>query len=169
MHARVGDHLVVAAPNTSAVTRDGEVVETRGPDGGPPYVIRWSDGHEGLLYPGPGALLRVEHAVQPAGCEAQPASPSQDRPGHVRDWHVRVSIFERGNDTDANVVLLADSPVHLTAQGHARRSTDDLQVPEIGDEVAVARALRRLADRLLQTAEGDISAMTGEEHVTVRG
>jgi hypothetical protein len=169
MHARVGDHLVVAAPNTSAVTRDGEVVETRGPDGGPPYVIRWSDGHEGLLYPGPGALLRVEHAAHPAGSEAEPASPSQDRPGHVRDWHVRVSIFERGNDTDANVVLLADSPVHLTAQGHARRSTDDLQVPEIGDEVAVARALRRLADRLLQTAEGDISAMTGEEHVTVRG
>lgn len=163
MHARIGDHLVVAAPNTSAATRDGEVLDTRGPDGGPPYIVRWSDGHEGLYYPGPGALLRVEHEG-----EASSSSPGDDVPAHVRDWHVRVSIFERGNDTDANVVLLADSPVHLTAEGHARRSTDDLLVPEIGDEVAVARALRRLADRLLATAEGDISAMTGEKEVAVK-
>ena len=84
----------------------------------------------------------------------------------MREWHVR-RIFERGDDTDANVVLLADAPQHLTAQGHARRS-DDISVPEIGDEVAVARALRRLADRLLDTAEQDISGVTGEEHVTLK-
>jgi hypothetical protein len=36
-------------------------------------------------------------------------------------------------------------------------------VPEIGDEVAVSRALRHLADKLLETAEGDVSTMTGEE------
>lgn len=53
-------------------------------------------------------------------------------------------------------------------RGHARRSTDDISVPEIGDEVAVARALRRLADRLLDTAEQDISGVTGEEHVTLK-
>ena len=86
----------------------------------------------------------------------------------MREWHVRISIFERGNVTDANVVLVADAPQHLSAQGHARRSTDDLFVPEIGDEVAVARALRRLSDRLLGTAEQDIASMTGEEHVTVK-
>ena len=84
------------------------------------------------------------------------------------EWHVRISIFERGDDTDANVVLLADAPQHRTAQGHARRSTDDISVPGIGDEVAVARALRRLADRLLDVALEDISGVTGEEHVTLK-
>ena len=54
MHARPGDHLVLAAPHTSGATRDGEVLEARGPDGAPPYLVRWSDGHEGLFYPGPG-------------------------------------------------------------------------------------------------------------------
>ena len=35
--------------------RDGEVIEVRGDDGAPPYVVRWSDGHEGLTFPGPDA------------------------------------------------------------------------------------------------------------------
>jgi len=35
-------------------------------------------------------------------------------------------------------------------------------VPEIGDEVAVARALRRLADQLIETAEQDLEAVTGQ-------
>jgi len=32
--------------------REGEIVEVRGQDGAPPYVVRWTDGHEGLTYPG---------------------------------------------------------------------------------------------------------------------
>jgi hypothetical protein len=167
MHARPGDRLVLAAPHESGATRDGEVLEARGPDGAPPYLVRWSDGREGLFYPGPGSLLRVGHSE--AAGSSEEAAHAVDRPAdHVRDWHVRISIFERGDDTDANVVLLADAPEHLTAHGHAERSTSDLSVPEIGDEVAVARALRRLADRLLEAAEEDISGMTGEEHVTVK-
>jgi hypothetical protein len=147
MRARPGDRIVLAAPHTSEATRDGDVLEARGPDGGPPYVVRWSDGHEGLLYPGPGALLHVgshDRAKTPVTAPEPSVVPG---PGHVRDWHIRISIFERGDETDANVVLLADAPQHLTAHGHTRRSTSDLPVPEIGDEVAVARALRRLADR----------------------
>lgn len=35
-------------------------------------------------------------------------------------------------------------------------------MPEIGDEVAVARALRHLADQLLDTAAQDLEAVTGE-------
>ena len=150
------------------------MVEARGPDGGPPYVVRWSDGHEGLFYPGPGALLRVGEHAQPEPPPAAPAPSAPEAsagegPGHVRDWHIQVSIFERGDDTDASVVLLADALQHLTAHGHTRRSTSDLPVPEIGDEVAVARALRRLADRLFETAAADISDVTGEQNVTLKG
>jgi hypothetical protein len=55
MQAKVGDHLVVEGRKVGAQRREGEVVEVRGADGAPPYVVRWSDGHEGLSFPGPDA------------------------------------------------------------------------------------------------------------------
>jgi Domain of unknown function (DUF1918) len=58
--AAVGDRLVVNATHVDGPTRDGEVVEVRGRDGGPPYLVRWSDGHEGLFFPGPDAVVRHE-------------------------------------------------------------------------------------------------------------
>jgi hypothetical protein len=60
MHAKVGDRLVVEGAHVDAPRREGEVVEVRGKDGQPPYVVKWSDGHEGLTFPGPDA-----HVVQP--------------------------------------------------------------------------------------------------------
>jgi hypothetical protein len=58
MRAIVGDRLVINATHVDGPVRDGEVVEVRGKDGEPPYVVRWSDGHEGLVYPGPDAVVR---------------------------------------------------------------------------------------------------------------
>jgi hypothetical protein len=175
MRAQPGDRIVLAAPHTSQSTRDGVVLEVRGLDGEPPYVVEWSDGHQGLFYPGPGAMLRVTSSMAAASETPPPTSktsqvdpPRTGRPPRVRDWHVRVSIFEQDDDTDAHVVLLSDSPQHLSAAGHSHRSSSDLPVAEIGDEVAVARALRHLADLLLHTAEQDIEGMTGERDVRVR-
>jgi hypothetical protein len=48
----VGSELVAESNKVEAAPRRGEIVEVRGADGGPPYVVRWSDGHEGLVYPG---------------------------------------------------------------------------------------------------------------------
>ena len=42
----------------------------------------------------------------------------------------------------------------------------DRDVPEIGEELATARALHALADRLLGAAVGDIAAVT-HESVTI--
>jgi hypothetical protein len=174
MRAQPGDRILLAAPHTSESTRDGVVREVRGLDGEPPYLVEWSDGHQGLFYPGPGAMLRVTSpsaaAETPLATSptSQMVSPGIGRPPRVRDWHVRVSIFEQDDDTDAHVVLISDSPQHLSAQGHSHRSASDLPVAEIGDEVAVARALRHLADLLLHTAEQDIEGMTGERDVRVR-
>jgi hypothetical protein len=58
MRAIVGDRLVINATHVDGPVRDGEVVEVRGKDGEPPYVVRWSDGHEALVYPGPDAVVR---------------------------------------------------------------------------------------------------------------
>lgn len=172
MKAHPGDRIILAASHIDQATRHGEVIEVRGKDGDPPYLIRWADGHTGLLYPGPGAILRVEaegehHAAGPGvgvDSEGQPTGVTAETgQRHVREWQVRVSIFESGDVTDANVVLLSDAPTHLTARGESHRSNGDPSVPEIGDEVAVARALRHLADQLLETATQDIEALTGED------
>lgn len=60
MHASVGDRLVVESNRVDSPRREGEIIEVRGQDGGPPYLVRWSDGHEGLTYPGADA-----HVVEP--------------------------------------------------------------------------------------------------------
>lgn len=59
MKASVGDHIAVRGSHVGEPGREGEVVEARGPDGSPPYLVRWTDGHEGLFFPGPDAI--VEH------------------------------------------------------------------------------------------------------------
>jgi hypothetical protein len=61
MQAKVGDHLVVESNRDGGHRREGEILEVRGEDGAPPYVVRWDDGHEGVSYPGPDA-----HVMHPA-------------------------------------------------------------------------------------------------------
>jgi hypothetical protein len=165
MRAHVGDRIILAAEHIDEPTRDGEVLEVRGSDGGPPYLVRWSDGHTGLIFPGPGAVLRIgEHDENGAAAAHEAASaPMEGRHEHLREWQVRVSIVESGDDTNASVVLVADDPTHLSARGTSHRSRDDVPAHRIGDEVAVARALRHLADRLIDAAERDIEVRTGEE------
>ncbi len=53
MHASVGDTIVVHGRTVDTKDRWGEVLETRGPDGGPPFLVKFADGHEGLVFPGP--------------------------------------------------------------------------------------------------------------------
>ena len=60
MRASVGDRLVIKGHVLGQPERDGEILEVRGADGGPPYLVRWDDdGHVGLLFPGPDA--EVQH------------------------------------------------------------------------------------------------------------
>jgi hypothetical protein len=62
MYAGVGDRIVIQGHHGGATFRDCEVLEVRGPNGAPPYVVRWIDsGHEAILYPGTDAV--VEHLV----------------------------------------------------------------------------------------------------------
>ncbi|MET8993381.1 DUF1918 domain-containing protein [Nonomuraea wenchangensis] len=37
--------------------RKAVIVEVRGPDGAPPYVVRFGDGHPPFVYPGPDAVV----------------------------------------------------------------------------------------------------------------
>ena len=58
MQAKVGDRIVVKGHHIGEPDRDCRVVEVRGKDGAPPYVVQWGDdGHESLFFPGPDAAV----------------------------------------------------------------------------------------------------------------
>ncbi len=57
MQAQVGDRLHVHGRTVGNVDRVGEILEVRGGDGNPPYLVRFDDGHEGLVFPGADATV----------------------------------------------------------------------------------------------------------------
>jgi Domain of unknown function (DUF1918) len=55
-----GDRIVIRGHKLGEPNRDGRVIEVHGPDGGPPYLVEWSDsGRQSLFFPGADAT--VEH------------------------------------------------------------------------------------------------------------
>jgi Domain of unknown function (DUF1918) len=64
MKARVGDELVVKGLHVGDADRRGVITEVHGEDGGPPYLVRWSDGHQSSFFPSSDTV--VEHAPLPA-------------------------------------------------------------------------------------------------------
>lgn len=57
MHAMTGDRLLVHGRTVGELDHVGEIVEVRGADGSPPYLVRHPDGHETLVFPGPDAVV----------------------------------------------------------------------------------------------------------------
>ncbi|MDV6013021.1 DUF1918 domain-containing protein [Haloechinothrix sp. LS1_15] len=53
MRASAGDRILIHGRTVGAGEQHAEIIEVRGEDGAPPYLVRFSDGHESLLYPGP--------------------------------------------------------------------------------------------------------------------
>lgn len=60
MEAAVGDRLHVHGNTVGQADRMGKIIEVRGISGGPPYVVRFDDGHTGLVYPGPDAVIETD-------------------------------------------------------------------------------------------------------------
>lgn len=80
----------------------------------------------------------------------------------TKTWHIDIYIGEHEGETHAEARLRPVQEVTLTGVGTARLNPTDRDVPEIGDELAAARALSDLAHRLLNAAAGDIEAITHE-------
>lgn len=57
MHATVGDRLHVHGRLVGNADQEAEIIEVRGADGGPPYLVRYPDGHEVLVFPGPDCVV----------------------------------------------------------------------------------------------------------------
>ncbi|QYC41855.1 hypothetical protein Nocox_21245 [Nonomuraea coxensis DSM 45129] len=65
-----------------------------------------------------------------------------------KQWTVRIFVTEDGDDTSVRAVLVTRGGGRVDGLGRARRNPADRSVPEIGDELAVARALDDLAGKL---------------------
>ena len=65
MQAQVGDRIVVRGHHVGEPDRDALVLGVQGADGAPPYRVKWSDGREGVYFPGTDA--RVLHQPGEAG------------------------------------------------------------------------------------------------------
>jgi hypothetical protein len=77
----------------------------------------------------------------------------------AKSWTVQIDIGEHEGTTRATAHLRTSDRTSLTGTGTARLNPADPDVPEIGDELAAARALSQLAHALLDAAADDISGV----------
>ena len=78
---------------------------------------------------------------------------------HVAEWHVTIYLDEQDHQTRARA-RLRTAENELVGEGSARCHPADRVVPEIGDELATARALSDLAHKLFDATVSDIEAVT---------
>jgi hypothetical protein len=83
---------------------------------------------------------------------------------HANRWTVAVFTEESDGTTRAAARLDTGTNV-ITGHGLARCNPSDRDVPEIGEELAVARALSDLAHALFDATVADLEAVTHQRAV----
>jgi len=121
MEANVGDRIVIKGHHVGEPDRDAEVIEVHGQQGGPPYVVRWSDdGHEGTFFPGPDAT--VQH-FKPHQSALVPSSEKADKEGRelaLADCLDLLDAYQVGR-----IAILTDSgPVIVPVNYRLVRASD---------------------------------------------
>ena len=108
MYARAGDVLVVSGHHLGEPPVEAEVLEAHGAEDGPPFLVRWPDGRETLVYPSSDVriLHQGESPREPAAPEPAPVAPKRTRTPRPRaraaagidDAQVRLGMLEEGVD-----------------------------------------------------------------------
>ncbi|GHB73042.1 hypothetical protein GCM10010377_74430 [Streptomyces viridiviolaceus] len=78
---------------------------------------------------------------------------------HAAEWEIRLHLFEDDEGTTTAHAVLDTGTTAFTGHGSAHCHPADTNVPEIGDELAAGRAMRNLAQQLLNIAERDIEGV----------
>lgn len=78
MRAAIGDTLHIHTNHLGLTEDFAEILEVRGSDGAPPYLVQFKDGRKRLLFPGPDAV--IESAVKLGG-EQRSSRRIHSRPG----------------------------------------------------------------------------------------
>ncbi|MEY7972194.1 DUF1876 domain-containing protein [Saccharomonospora xinjiangensis] len=87
---------------------------------------------------------------------------------HTATWTMNIVIEEHDGQTRAEAVLHKGDGTTHTGIGLAKRNPIDADVPVIGDELAVARALADLSHQLLEATATDIESVTHQPAHLVR-
>jgi hypothetical protein len=74
MQAARGDRLHIRGNCVGYPDKIGEIVEVKGKAGEPPYLVRFDDGHTGLVFPGPDAVVEARGRTK-AASRSRGASP----------------------------------------------------------------------------------------------
>lgn len=79
-----------------------------------------------------------------------------------RVWTIEIDVEETDAETEAKAVLTIDDE-RIGGWGRARRNPADPDLPRVGEELAVARALSQLAHNLLDRAAVLIERSDGRD------
>ncbi len=144
MEAHVGDHVVVEGAKVGLAPRRGEVVEIMRGGQGDRLRVRWEDQHETVL--APGSDLRIEPG---------------DRTGPARTTvRVEVIVTEDSDHCEA----MAHARIRdreFSGWGRARRHPADPEMPVVGEELAIARALSDVSHQLVVAAADSLESALG--------
>ena len=145
MEAHVGDHVIVEGAKVGQAPRRGEVVEIMHGAQGDRLRVRWDgDQHETVL--SPGSDVRIE----PGG-----------RTGPDRmTLRVEVVVTEDSVHCEA----MAHARVRdreFSGWGRARRHPADPEMPVVGEELAIARALSDVSHQLVVAAADSLETALG--------
>ncbi|MFH8517227.1 DUF1918 domain-containing protein [Streptomyces gelaticus] len=66
MEAHTGDRLLIHGRTVGQHDKVAEIVEVLGAGGTPPYRVRFADGHEHLVSPGPDSVVQHTHGRKQA-------------------------------------------------------------------------------------------------------
>jgi hypothetical protein len=144
MDGEIGDRLIVHGRRIGQQVLEGGITEVLFA-GGQHYRIRWTDGHESVMYPGP------DVTIVPSG---------QPRPER-RTLTIELRLDEDRDRCRATALMMSVAGT-FTGRGHARRHPNDPELPVVGEELAIARALHDLADSLEQGARRTMATMEGD-------
>jgi hypothetical protein len=140
MSVDVGDRIEVTSNVLGVPPRFGEVLSRSGGTG---LQVRWDDGSETVFVPAGNCRVVSHH--------------DRER-GDVVELGCRVDVTITEADDECRATASVDtSRGRLRAEGIARRNPADPQIPMIGEELALGRALESLGEQLISAANDHLS------------
>jgi hypothetical protein len=145
MEAHVGDHVVVEGTKVGQARRRGEVLEILRGAGGDRLRVRWEgDDHETVLAPGSDMYIEM----------------GEGRTLDRASMRIDVTLTEDADHCEA-VARVRMRDRDFSGWGRARRHPTDPEMPVVGEELAVARALSDVSHQLVVAAADSLESALG--------
>jgi hypothetical protein len=87
MEATIGDKICIHGNTVGHADKHGEIIEVRGDRGEPPYVVRFPDGQERTIFPGPDAYIIPRQRQSPLLPGGAPGNLRACSRSDLRCWH----------------------------------------------------------------------------------